>query len=140
MIIVIFDTNVFISAFEFGGIPRDAFLLAAAGLFDLCTSEPLLEELNRVLRDRFGYSGEKLTEIRKRLERLCTVIEPTEQITDCSDPDDNRVLECAVAAKARYIVTGDHALLRLTPFRGIHIITAAQLLDRKPWVIPGEDA
>jgi putative PIN family toxin of toxin-antitoxin system len=139
VIIVIFDTNVFISAFEFGGIPRDAFLLAAAGLFDLCTSEPLLEELSRVLRDRFGYSDEKVAEIRKRLERLCTVIEPAERIADCSDPDDNGVLECAVAAKAGYIVTGDHALLRLTPFRGIQVITAAQLLDRKPWVIPGED-
>ena len=111
MIIVIFDTNVFISAFEFGGIPRDAFLLAAVGLFDVYTSESLLEELSRVLRDRFRYSGEKVTEIRKRLERFCTVIEPTERIADCSDPDDNRVLECAAAAQAGYIVTGDRAAI-----------------------------
>lgn len=100
MITVIFDTNIFISAFEFGGVPRDAFLLASAGLFDVHTSKPLLDELSRVLRDRFEYSGEEVTEIRQRLERLCTVIEPTDRITVCSDPDDNRVLECAVAAQA----------------------------------------
>ena len=108
MITVVFDTNIFISAFEFGGVPRDAFLLA-------------------------------FTEIRRRLERLCTVVEPTERITDCSDPDDNRVLECAVAAQAGYIVTGDRALLRLNPFGNIQILTAAQLLDRKPWLIPAQE-
>jgi predicted nucleic acid-binding protein len=61
VITVVFDTNIFISAFEFGGVPRDAFLLA-------------------------------FTEIRRRLERLCTVVEPTERITDCSDPDDTGFL------------------------------------------------
>jgi predicted nucleic acid-binding protein len=35
VITVVFDTNVFISAFEFGGVPRDAFLLASAGLLDI---------------------------------------------------------------------------------------------------------
>jgi putative PIN family toxin of toxin-antitoxin system len=139
VITVVFDTNIFISAFEFGGVPRGALLLASAGLFDIRTSKPLLEELSRVLRDRFEYSGEEVTEIRRRLERLCTVVEPTERITDCSDPDDNRVLECAVAAQAGYIVTGDHALLRLNPFRNIQILTAAQLLDRKPWLTPAQE-
>jgi putative PIN family toxin of toxin-antitoxin system len=138
VITVIFDTNIFISAFEFGGVPRDAFLLASAGLFDIRTSKPLLDELSRVLLDRFEYAGDEVMEIRKRLEKLCTVIEPTERITDCSDPDDNRVLECAVAAKAGFIVTGDNALLRLNPFRNIQIVTAAQFLDGKPWIIPAQ--
>ena len=96
MITVIFDTNIFISAFEFGGVPRDVFLLASAGLFDIRASEPLLDELSRVLRDRFEYSGEEVTEIRKRLEKLCTVIEPTERITDCSDPDETAHLICSI--------------------------------------------
>jgi putative PIN family toxin of toxin-antitoxin system len=139
VITVIFDTNVFISAFEFGGVPRDAFLLAAAGVLDIATSKVLLDELSRVLLDRFEYSGEKVAEIRQRLERLCTLVEPAERIADCSDPDDNRVLECAVAAKAGFIVTGDNALLRLNPFRNIQILTAAQFLDRKLWVAPARE-
>jgi predicted nucleic acid-binding protein len=47
VITVVFDTNIFISAFEFGGVPRDALLLASAGLFDVRTSKPLLDELSR---------------------------------------------------------------------------------------------
>src|ERR1035437_4379309 len=112
--------------------------MASAGLFDIRTSKPLLDELSRVLRDRLEYSGEEVTEIRKRLEKLCTVTELTERITDCSDPDDNRVLECAVAAKAGFIVTGDNALLRLNPFSNIQILTAAKFLDRRPWIIPAQ--
>jgi hypothetical protein len=108
-------------------------------LFHISTSTILLDELSRVLRDRFEYSAEKVAEIRQRLERLCTLIEPTERITDCSDPDDNRVLECAVTAEAGFIVTGDNALLRLNPFRNIQILTAAQFLGRKPWVLPVQE-
>ena len=130
---VVFDTNVFISAFEFGGVPGTALLLAPTGLFEVCTSEPLLDELIRVLRDRFEYSSDKLKEIQFRLARMCTVVEPVEEITACPDPDDNRVLECAAAAKATCIVTGDNALLRLHPFRNICILTPVQFLEEKPW-------
>jgi putative PIN family toxin of toxin-antitoxin system len=108
-------------------------------VLDIATSKVLLDELSRVLRDRFEYSGEKVAEIRQRLERLCTLVEPAERITGCSDPDDDRVLECAVAAKAGFIVTGDNALLRLNPFRNIQILTAAQLLDREPWLAPARE-
>jgi putative PIN family toxin of toxin-antitoxin system len=130
---VVFDTNVFVSAFEFGGVPGTALLLASTGLFEVCTSGPLLDELIRVLRDRFEYSGDKLKEIQVRLAQLCTVVETVEEITACSDPEDNRVLECAAAAKATCIVTGDNALLRLHSFHDIPILTPAQFLEEKPW-------
>lgn len=45
------------------------------------------------------------------------------------DPDDNRVLECAVAGKADYIVSGDRHLLKLKAHAGIPIPTARQFLD-----------
>lgn len=72
-------------------------------------------------------------EIQFRLARMCTVVEPVEEITTCPDPDDNRVLGCASAAKAACIVTGDNALLRLHPFRNISILTPAQFLEEEPW-------
>jgi uncharacterized protein len=130
---VVFDTNVFISAFEYGGVPRAALLLASAGGFEICTSAALLAELEEVLRDRFEYSEQMLGEIRIRLDGLCRVVEPTEGVTACSDSDDNRVLECAIAANAGAIVTGDRALLRLDPFRGIRIVSPAGFLEAKPW-------
>ena len=50
-------------------------------------------------------------------------------IEACRDPDDNRILECAVAGQADTIVTGDKDLIVLHPFRGIQILTVRQFLD-----------
>ena len=44
------------------------------------------------------------------------------------DPSDNRILECAVAAEAEVIVSGDSHLLRLGSFNGIPIQTPADFL------------
>jgi predicted nucleic acid-binding protein len=54
-------------------------------------------------------------------------------VNDCSDPDDNRILECALDAHAAVIVTGDSHLLRLHPYRGTEILTAKQFLELKRW-------
>jgi len=45
------------------------------------------------------------------------------------DPDDNMVLEAAVAGQADFIVTGDPDLLNLKEFRGIRMVTAKELLE-----------
>jgi uncharacterized protein len=44
------------------------------------------------------------------------------------DPDDNRILECALAAGADVIVSGDGHLLRLTEYEGIAILTPRAFL------------
>lgn len=46
------------------------------------------------------------------------------------DPDDDKFLECAVAGRAKYLVTGDRDLRELGSFRGITILTAGAFLDR----------
>ena len=46
------------------------------------------------------------------------------------DPDDDKFLECAVAGRATYLVTGDRDLRELGSFRGITILTAGEFLDR----------
>ena len=45
------------------------------------------------------------------------------------DPDDDRILECAVSAGAEYIVTGDKDLLRLKQYDSIRIVNVADFLD-----------
>lgn len=100
---LVFDTNGFVSAFEFGDLPRTALLLASAGLFELCISKPLQDELERVLEERFAYPQERIQQLRTRLSQVCTHADPVEHIDACSDPDDNRVLACAVAAQAAYL-------------------------------------
>lgn len=45
------------------------------------------------------------------------------------DPDDDRILECAVAAHAEFIVSGDHPLLNLHNDRSIAIVTPRQFME-----------
>lgn len=126
---VVLDTNVYISALIFGGVPHSAFMLASTRPYELCISTPILIEVRRTLTDRFNHSPGEAERTGRRLQELCQFIIPAEVVSACTDPDDDRVLECAVAAEASIIVTGDRALLRLDPFRGVRIVTPAQFLE-----------
>jgi putative PIN family toxin of toxin-antitoxin system len=131
---VVLDTNVYISALEFGGVPRQVFQLGLGGLFELITSDVLLDELLRVLGEAFSYDEERLRRLRTLLtETAVRVVIPTETIATASDPDDDRVLECAVAAQAQFIVTGEKGLLQLTSFRDVRIVSPASFLKQSPW-------
>jgi len=58
------------------------------------------------------------------------VIEPLVRLdVVADDPDDNRVLECAVAGRADCIVSGDRHLLRLGAFEGTPILTVRQFME-----------
>jgi uncharacterized protein len=46
------------------------------------------------------------------------------------DPDDDKFLECAVAGRAQYLVTGDRDLRELGSFRGTTILSAGEFLQR----------
>lgn len=62
------------------------------------------------------------------LKQNAIFIEPTETITDCRDPKDNKFLELAVASDAQFIVTGDEDLLVLNPYRGTTILKSGDFL------------
>ena len=116
------DTNVYISAFISGGRPRQLLEAARRGAIRLA-------ELDRVLRDKFRVSDDTRRETTDTLAALTTFVIPTRRIEAVpEDPDDNRVLECAVAAGSRYIVTGDRALLRLGRFEGVQIVRVADFM------------
>jgi putative PIN family toxin of toxin-antitoxin system len=102
------DTNVYISALEFGGKPLQILVAARRGLIRLDISDSLLDEITRVLRDKFAWSGDRLQRLAIRLSHFTSLVRPTQTIDAVpADPDDNRVLECAVEAKSQFIVTGD---------------------------------
>ncbi len=129
MIGVTVDTNVYIYALVFNGLPLRVLAAARQGLIRLDISGPLLEEINRVLRDKFLWSDDMLQGTAAQLSRFTSLVHPTEIIDAVpEDPDDNRVLECAVSAGSRFVVTGDAALLRLGSYRGIRILKVADFL------------
>lgn len=123
------DTNVLISSL-FGGKPREIMNLWRDAGVTLCLSDEIVAEYLEVLA-RFG---EVKAEAREFLEMLIgsefvLFVTPSERIHEVTaDPDDNKFLECAVAAGADAIVSGDEHLLALGTFRGIPILRPADFL------------
>lgn len=126
--IVVLDSNVWISALEFGGVPGRA-VTRALTVDQLALSDFIEQELLRVLVHKFG---REQTALRNLLDELLTGalrIETFGSITGaCRDPHDDRILESAVAANARLLVAGDKDLLALKTFREISIVTPAEYL------------
>jgi uncharacterized protein len=119
---VVADTNVLVSALQFGGKPKQLLDLAVDGYVDIALSEAILDETLRVLRDKFDRTPEELLENDKQLRVVGRIVSPTESIsTIADDPSNDRILECAVEADAEVIVSGDKHLLALGSFRGIPI-------------------
>ena len=123
------DTNIFISSF-FGGLPREIIELWKTGRIELCLTSTVLEEYMEVL-SRMGMAKEKegaelLELFRKRYH--CHFAARTPSLKLCDDPDDDKFIEAAVALKAKAIVSGDKALLRVKEYVGIRIYTPREFL------------
>jgi len=124
------DTNIYISAFNFGGQPLRFLNMARAGVFRVDISEPIIEEVLRVLRDKFEWNADRLQEVEALVAGFTQRVMPTQTLNIIKeDPPDNRVLECAAEALSDFIVTGDRDLLRLGQFGSIPIVKVADFLN-----------
>ena len=127
---VVFDTNVFVSALTLsGGRAHQALIKIIEGEDSLALSKPILDELLSVLSRKFARAREELARVAVFLSTLAEIVEPTESFAALSDEPDNRILECAVAADAQAIVTGDRAMLALGEFQSIRIVSLSEYLD-----------
>jgi len=130
MIRVVADTNIFVSAIMFGGLPGAFLDLALRGSFSLIVSIPILDELDEKLRLKFQVSADDSSAIRAKLEAIADMVTPPENLAIIvDDPDDDRVLECAIEGRADFIVSGDRHLLRLASFKSIPILTVRQFFS-----------
>jgi putative PIN family toxin of toxin-antitoxin system len=128
------DTNAVLSGLLWRGPPRRLLDLARERKITLCTSATLLAELAEVIaRDKFfrrvqaaGLSAAELVQDYERLAETVTA-QPLPQPV-CRDPDDDRVLACALAAAAVLIVSGNGDLLGLTTFGDIRILSTSDAL------------
>jgi putative PIN family toxin of toxin-antitoxin system len=126
---VVCDTNIFVSALVFGGKPRKFLELARKNVV-LVVSEPLLQELRRVLTSKFGWADHRVLIAIREIARTAELVKPDIEITDCRDRDDNRILEAALAGRVDFIVSGYADLLSMRSFRGIQIVSVSIFLDR----------
>jgi putative PIN family toxin of toxin-antitoxin system len=124
----VFDTSVIVSALLFEhSVPGRAFY-AALDQTDLLLSAAVFTELAEVLaRKKFDRYVTK--EVREQflvlLLQRAKLIEITDSIVACRDPNDDKLLELAVSGAATCIITGDQDLLVLNPFRNIAIMAPA---------------
>jgi putative PIN family toxin of toxin-antitoxin system len=128
---LVLDTNVLVSAL-ISTKSNPALLLDAAGKnYSLFISKDILSELEGVIsRDKFGFSDEKIDSAIEAILSFSEVVNPEIKFDVVkSDPDDNKILECAVACGASYIVSGDKHLLNLKEYENIKIISPKDAID-----------
>ncbi len=131
MIRIVADTNVYVSAIVFGRTCEEILALARSGIVGINISPAIQRELRRVLRTGFQWTEPQVRAALTEVETLTSLVYPTVKLGDIvGDDDDHRILECAVAAEAEFLVTGDKKdLLPLAVFREIRIVSPREFLD-----------
>ena len=129
---VVLDSNVIISGFLFGGPPARLLEHALHDSVQACTSLPILDEVRDVLqRPKFGLTSDQALTLIEELHDLCEIVTPRRRVkVVTADPDDNAILECADAAGAKLVVSGDSHLLDLGQWNGIDILSPADAIQR----------
>lgn len=127
---IVFDTNIFVSAiFWEHGNPHHLVELAIEGKIKVFTSAEILGELTEVIIRDFKETDENVFAYVAFILKYAEIVESTEKIDVVKDDsDDNKIIECAVACEADYIVSGDKHLLRLKEYKKAKIINAAELI------------
>lgn len=130
--IVVYDTNILISGMVWGGVPYDCIELAMVGRVEGIICAEIIDEFDEKLTTKLEYSQFRSSKIVTRLLGFLRMVKITNQLESVTtDPDDNKIIECALVGSATHIVTGDKRhLLPLRNYQGIHILTAADFLER----------
>ena len=128
---VVVDTNVFVCSF-FGGNPRKIVDLWKSGQVTICLSKPIIDEYVEVLQ-RLGLQnerelGELLNLFARGLHVLFSANTPELHLVK-EDPDDDKFIECAVALKADFVISGDKNLIAIQDYMSIRIVTPKEFLD-----------
>jgi putative PIN family toxin of toxin-antitoxin system len=126
---VVLDTNVYVSAYAFGGIPARLMRAAITADFELVTSPAILAEVARVLADKLGFDRPHVEDVVRQLALVAVVVRPRRRLSVIADEPDNRVLECALEADATFVVSGDHHLLDIREFEGIRVLGVTEARD-----------
>lgn len=130
---VVADTNIFVSALNFGSEAEIFLEMAASRLFHLFISRYILWEIRMVLQKKFGWTRAMITEAMRVISAVVVIIPQTKQFLSVirEDEADNRILECAIAAKANALVTNDKKhLLPLGSYKGIQIVGLKEFLSK----------
>jgi putative PIN family toxin of toxin-antitoxin system len=130
---VVLDTNVLVSATLSDGPPYHILKLAEEDAITSVTSPGIIEETRDVLsRDRVPFADDQVDDFVEKVLSVSRLVAPETNLHVIEDdPDDDMIVECAVAADADYIISGDSHLLELEQYDGIPVISPADFLDHR---------
>ncbi len=129
MIRVVLDTNVFISALFWKGAPYQIFRKILEGAILNFVSPQILKELKERLLYKFKLPPEKVKEYLEAIVFNSKITYPKKKLNVVKkDPSDNKIIECALEAKASFIISGDKHLLEIKRYKGIKIVTPREFL------------
>jgi putative PIN family toxin of toxin-antitoxin system len=127
---VVFDTNIFISAFVMPGSLAEKAILKIIEEEDvLLISKDIIGEVLSVLSRKFGRDREGLSHVAVTLSDLAELVKPARRVAVFKDEPDNRILECALSGKADLVVTGDKKILELREYKGVEIVSLRAYLE-----------
>ena len=129
-IITVLDTNVIISAVLSDKLCRAILHKVFDKEIVGVTSLVLIDELNRVLQQKFHLGKEVEESLNSQIKESFIIETPLQTISIVSDETDNRVVEAAISGNADYIISGDKHLLDLKKYQKILIVTPAEFLEK----------
>jgi putative PIN family toxin of toxin-antitoxin system len=127
---LVLDTNIFVSAFYWGGNPQKIINRVIDGLDSLCISNEILNEIAVVMaRPKFNTATEIIEEYIQAIEKLGRKVFITGKIKGiCRDKNDDDKIECGITGGADYLITGDEDLLVLGFYKNLKIVTIKEYL------------
>ena len=132
MIRAVIDTNVLVSAL-ISPTGNEALIVLAVhqGMTRPCFSVPILEEYAIVLgRPRFAFPPDEIESVIAMFQSKGELHQPTTSAFASPDPADTKFLQCAEAAKADFIITGNKRDFPDSPYGLTYIVNAAELIDQ----------
>lgn len=126
---VVLDTNVYISAAILGRVCEEIVQTCRFSDLQVFISKDIIDEIGDKLSCKFLWQDDQVNVFLESIMEFCQIVKVNEKITYIEDdPDDDKILECAVSADCDFIISGDKHLLKLRSYREIKILNPADFL------------
>jgi putative PIN family toxin of toxin-antitoxin system len=127
---IVLDTSTMISATFWRGDSYKVVKMVSKGKVQTFTSMEVINEFKQVLQEKFVKDETKIKEIVTTMLNISKLIRPIKKYNAVKDdPEDNKVIDCAVEARADYLITKDKHILSLGEYKGIKIVTPREFLE-----------
>jgi len=126
---IVLDTNIYISAAIIGRICEEILRICRFSNIEVYISKNIIIEIETKLKDKFFWNDKQIKLFIENILEFCNITETSEKLIFVKDDtDDDKILECAIASRCTYIVSGDKHLIKLKSFRNIRILKPSEFM------------